>query len=703
MSETRYKAFISYSHADEKDGDWLHRALETYRVPKYLVGSRTTIGDVPERLTPIFRDRDDLPAAGNLNATIIAALKSSEFLVVLASPSSAKSKWVNEEIRQFKKFHGPDRVLAVIVDGEPFATDNPHVDDSLECFPETLRFNETPSGDKTPAEPLAADARKGKDGKRYAITKLAAGLIGARLDDLIQREAQRRTQRAWALACVAAAAAAVLLGVASYAFVQREAAVIARAEAEDRRVEAEGLVDFMITDVREEVERDVGKLESLDSLADRAINYYAAQDLETLDADALGRRARVLLFSGSVEQQRNNLAAALSLYGQAAKTTEELLERDSNNSDRIFEHAQSVFYVGYVHRIRGETERARKYYTEYLEYAQRLIELEPDASRSQFEMAYATNNLGSIEFSKGAYDSAIDFFEQSVAARKNLFEASPRDARTADDYAYAISSVAYAEMARGKYSSAVKLIESQLDVYDQFTTGGAADFRFLDATVTAQRRLSNAHLALGDMTLAKAHLDEADQTVSRLLSNDPQNANWKLNASHIERSKSYLFALEGDSRRAIAAADEAIMHAEQLLEVGQSNSEAAVALALALSRRLLTGDSNQSTSQRLVEITEAMGNLGSDGPLRAKAVSAVALSELARNGGGDQDAMTIAEQTIRLLETNREKMAAMTHVWLLNLYLIADKTDRADATIGYLRDTDMNHPHYANLLTSTQN
>jgi hypothetical protein len=33
----KYKAFISYSHQDKKWGDWLHKALETYRVPKGLV------------------------------------------------------------------------------------------------------------------------------------------------------------------------------------------------------------------------------------------------------------------------------------------------------------------------------------------------------------------------------------------------------------------------------------------------------------------------------------------------------------------------------------------------------------------------------------------------------------------------------------------------------------------------------------------
>jgi len=32
----RYSAFISYNHQDEAYARWLHRALETYRIPRHL-------------------------------------------------------------------------------------------------------------------------------------------------------------------------------------------------------------------------------------------------------------------------------------------------------------------------------------------------------------------------------------------------------------------------------------------------------------------------------------------------------------------------------------------------------------------------------------------------------------------------------------------------------------------------------------------
>jgi hypothetical protein len=62
----RYSAFISYSHADTPVAEWLHKALEPYRLPRALVGQESPFGPVPARLPPMFRDRDELPASADL-------------------------------------------------------------------------------------------------------------------------------------------------------------------------------------------------------------------------------------------------------------------------------------------------------------------------------------------------------------------------------------------------------------------------------------------------------------------------------------------------------------------------------------------------------------------------------------------------------------------------------------------------------------
>ena len=138
--ETRYEAFLSYSHADREIAQWLHRALETYRLPKKIVGRATPQGPAPARLRRIFKDREELSASGNLGAAIETALAASDALIVICSRAAAASRWVNEEIRNYKRQQGDARVFAVVVDGEPFAS-NIVGRASDECFPPALRFH----------------------------------------------------------------------------------------------------------------------------------------------------------------------------------------------------------------------------------------------------------------------------------------------------------------------------------------------------------------------------------------------------------------------------------------------------------------------------------------------------------------------------------------------------------------------------------
>ena len=119
----RYRAFISYSHQDSAWADWLHKALETYRVPSRLVGAQTAAGTIPRRLLPIFRDRDELASATDLGGKVNEALEQSANLIVICSPRSATSHWVQQEVLAFKRLAHGGRVFCLIVDGEPHASE----------------------------------------------------------------------------------------------------------------------------------------------------------------------------------------------------------------------------------------------------------------------------------------------------------------------------------------------------------------------------------------------------------------------------------------------------------------------------------------------------------------------------------------------------------------------------------------------------
>lgn len=198
--ERQYAAFISYRHKplDMAVAKRLHQLIERYRVPRQLRGIRGA------RLGIAFRDQEELPVSVNLSDDICTALKNSEFLVVVCTPDTRGSMWVQREITQFLQTHDHDHVLAVLAAGEP-----------EDVFPEAL----THVGEEI-VEPLAADVRADSLGRTlrrldHESLRLFAAFLGVPYDTLAQREQRRKRQRRLAIAatvfCVVLGYAAMLL------------------------------------------------------------------------------------------------------------------------------------------------------------------------------------------------------------------------------------------------------------------------------------------------------------------------------------------------------------------------------------------------------------------------------------------------------------------------------------------------------------
>lgn len=237
-----YKAFISYSHSDARWATKLHRKLESYKLPNELRAASTTENERP--LRPVFIDRDELGAAEKLSDSIQSALNESDRLIVVCSPASQKSKWVNQEIAYFRATFPNRPIFAFVVDGDPGADP---VSDSQAAFPMALVLSDPENEESTRLEPLAADARENADGFRLAFLKLTAGMLDVRFDQLRQREL-RQQQRRWA---IAGSASFVLMlafaAIAWQALVSRDAAKVAQQQAEIELITERETRDFLLS------------------------------------------------------------------------------------------------------------------------------------------------------------------------------------------------------------------------------------------------------------------------------------------------------------------------------------------------------------------------------------------------------------------------------------------------------------------------
>jgi WD40 repeat protein len=277
-----FRAFISYRHLDNRRegrrwAEWLQRFLESYRVPESLRQQRSKAGqELPPSLYPVFRDEEELTPGGQLGEAIEKALQRSDWLIVLCSPRSANSPWVNAEIRRFQELGKGHRIIPVLIDGEPNAA--PTVQSASEpaapeeCLPEALCFLPQVPGPVDGPSPgqsalrsflgsLAADFRpEGVSGQGYTSAaayraalerenaaappqnqrsratlramevmyverlnrmqlKICAGILGVDLGELTVRDAEARARRARTVAILASSVALVLVGLLVWALV----------------------------------------------------------------------------------------------------------------------------------------------------------------------------------------------------------------------------------------------------------------------------------------------------------------------------------------------------------------------------------------------------------------------------------------------------------------------------------------------------
>jgi hypothetical protein len=145
-------------------------------------------------LFPVFLDQDEVEASPSLSAKLTSALTNSNSLIVICSPSAVASKWVNQEISQFKALGRADRIFCVIVDGDPGADAST---DERACFSAELMKcgADRDIGGNSRGEPLAVDVRPGKESKQNALLRLVAGVVGISYDDLRRRDVRRQKRQ----------------------------------------------------------------------------------------------------------------------------------------------------------------------------------------------------------------------------------------------------------------------------------------------------------------------------------------------------------------------------------------------------------------------------------------------------------------------------------------------------------------------------
>ena len=721
----KYKAFISYSHSDEKWATWLHRSLENYKVPKPIVGNETAMGEIPARLAPVFRDRDELPSATNLGELLTQSLADSGTQIVICSPAAAKSRWVNEEILTYKRLGRSNRIFCLIVGGEPWASDKPGQEEQ-ECFPPALRFE---MGDDSQlsdlrAEPIAADARLEGDGKANAKLKLISGMLGVGFDALKQREAHRRHQRMLVFTTAAFVGMAITSSLAVTAYLARieadEQRVRAEAEAETAKQTTNFMVDlFSVSDPSEALGNTITAREILDKGAER---------IETELADQPEIQATLMDTMGTVY-------TSLGLYNEAVRLLQTSLDtRKGLSGPESPETAASMDHLGLVLGKRGDFEEAEALYVQALEVKKnagkaesleaatsmsgvaemlmeqgRYAEAEPlyiESLRLRYELlgyehpdsAENLQDLGFNYFNKGDFEQAVAYLRQAVELRRVLHgDVHPDLALAINDLAWALFELDKIDEAEALHREALEMKKALLgDTHAEvalalnnvawmlYSRGDIEESEKLTRQAIAVQRKavgeSHPNLALFIGNLAALLYDKGESQAAIEAAREALNIQRKLlHAEHPQIADgaamlAYWSMQTGNYAEAEALLDECLAIREKV--VGASHPDVASALTLKATVQLETGRYADAlvTAQTARAILEA--NFATDHwrVAAAKNVEGAALAGL----GNYAEAERLLLQTDKVLaEAPMPGVAEQSQARLAILYAAWGKDDLA--------------------------
>jgi tetratricopeptide (TPR) repeat protein len=638
LDSPRYRAFLSYSHRDAKWGAWLHKSLESYRPPKQIVGTVTPRGPVPKRLTPIFRDREELASATDLGTLLNEALRQSACQIVICSPSSARSKWVNEEILAFKRLGREDRIFALIVGGEPYASEDPaHAEE--ECFPPALRYKLGADGNLSTerTEPIAADARPGKDGRNNAKLKLIAGLLGVGFDGLRQREQRRRQRQLFMIASGAITGMVITSGLAAAALIARAQAqrqtVIAKREAETARQTTAFLVDlFRISDPSEARGNSLTAREVLDKGAARIDTQLAKQpEIQATLMDTLGTvymglglygQAKPLLETAATKRralgpaENATLAVSLSHVGDLLTLRAEYPAAEGAYREAIAlqsalppEHrddaalARSLFGLGYELDERGSSIDAERSLRDALALQQRIFPgPNEDTARTLQTLAWNINGRNLNE--------AIPLMESAVAMQRTLWGVQPYP-----DYADALNDLSLLLRYKGDYDGSEQLLRESMAMKRRLLGDKHPEIAM------SLHNLAQVLELKGDLDGANTAFQQALAMQRELLGNAHPDVAFTLN------NLAWLIHDRGDNRRAVDTARESLAIYRKLF----TGDNPDVARLMTVLGYLLTDDGDYSSAATYLQEGLAMRRrlFGSSHPEIASSLLYVAIFQVA--------------------------------------------------------------------------
>ncbi|MDC8013901.1 winged helix-turn-helix domain-containing protein [Tahibacter soli] len=382
------------------------------------------------------------------------------------------------------------------------------------------------------------------------------------VDESIARWRRQRRVR------YAAVVAVLVLGLA--AGTAGVIAALARAEADQRRVQAEGLVGFMLGELTERL-RGLGKLDVLDSVGNEAMRYLVSLPQDDGNATTQLLRIRASRQIGEIRLSRAEPTAA-DAFAHARDLAESLAAREPDNADAWLELGNAAFWLGQIPFQKNDYAATAQHWQRYLDAARRLVALKPDDAKARLELSYAQNNLATLDYRTSRMASARERFDESAQLKRRVLASTPDDAVVAD-LADTLTWIGRVDEAETALETAEKHYQEALDALSSLRARQPDDLRWRYRESIARMHVARLALMRGDLAGSIDGYSRAREVLIELSRSDPSNAVWSHAGALAAVNAATAKELAGDRGAAEALTREALAEIGAVIERGSRSTD----------------------------------------------------------------------------------------------------------------------------------
>lgn len=318
-------------------------------------------------------------------------------------------------------------------------------------------------------------------------------------------------------------------------------AMTARRLAEQRRIEAEGLMGYMLGDFAERL-RPLGRLDLLDAVSAKALEYLGTPYATEASTVALTQRARALQVIGEVRRARGDAKGAADALRGANDILMQLHGAAPTDTDVLKNLGVNAYWLGQLSKDQNDLDKAAAHWQLYRRFSDDLHRLEPDKVEWWVEQSYAHNNLGSLAATRGDAATAAREFQQSIALKQRALDKTPGSDTLAAALADSYSWLGSAKEALGELESAGRLYAQELALIQGIRQRAPGAALWIEREARALQHRAANRRAQGLDELAREDYRQAISQFRAISGQDKKNLNWQGDVASMELEEQYIQA-----------------------------------------------------------------------------------------------------------------------------------------------------------------